>query len=435
MFRQAAADPRYGGGVASGLSEELSAVGTAVTRYATTLHAAIGDRHHVASPLGAWLILALGAPGTAGPDRDRLADILGQDPQRCARFASELLARPHPLIHAAVAAWSVPGAVSERWLSGLPDAVRTGEIPAQADLDGWARRHSRGLVPAFPARVDPSLLLLVASVLATKISWADPFDTAPASELGASSPWAGRLTRVLRTPAHGHVSFIAATPQAGDVAVHHGHDPEGLLVTSVIASQDVPSSAVLAAAHQLSRAQAQGEQAGRTSLFDLPLGEGPAWSIRERPSPMGDSEHVRAVLPAWSATSEHNLSDPTLGFAVLARSLTPAAASWEARQVAAARYSRRGFEAAAATTLATRVSARLPVPGRRREAVLRFAHPYAVVATATGPRPARDASLEDRPGQGVPGEPRPGPNGYGPWHNLPVFSAWVTEPDDVAEDA
>jgi hypothetical protein len=45
--------------------------------------------------------------------------------------------------------------------------------------------------------------------------------------------------------------------------------------------------------------------------------------------------------------------------------------------------------------------------GLLREAELRFAHPYAVVAVAE-----RGADS--------------------PWHGVPVFSAWVTEPDDVA---
>ena len=43
-------------------------------------------------------------------------------------------------------------------------------------------------------------------------------------------------------------------------------------------------------------------------------------------------------------------------------------------------------------------------PGKRREAELRFDHPYAVVATATG---------------------------TGPWADLPVFSAWVADPEDA----
>ena len=32
-----------------------------LARYARRLHAAFGEQHHVASPLGAWLLLALAA--------------------------------------------------------------------------------------------------------------------------------------------------------------------------------------------------------------------------------------------------------------------------------------------------------------------------------------------------------------------------------------
>jgi hypothetical protein len=68
------------------------------------------------------------------------------------------------------------------------------------------------------------------------------------------------------------------------------------------------------------------------------------------------------------------------------------------------------------TAAAVRVSAVSPV--RRRVAELRFGHPYAVVAVATDPAAARR-----RPGSAL-----------SPWHGVPVFSAWVSEPDDAAAD-
>jgi hypothetical protein len=120
---------------------------------------------------------------------------------------------------------------------------------------------------------------------------------------------------------------------------------------------------------------------------------------------------VAAVLPAWSATSEHELAGPSLGFADAAAVLGRlfGGDEWEAKQAATARYHRTGFEAAAVTATAVRLSFRPPQPGLQRDALLRFDRPYAVVATAT----ARETS---------------------PWSGLPVFSAWVTEPDEVAED-
>ena len=54
-----------------------------------------------------------------------------------------------------------------------------------------------------------------------------------------------------------------------------------------------------------------------------------------------------------------------------------------------------------------------PRDGVLREAELRFGHPYAVVAVAT------------QRGGAAPG----------PWHGLPVFSAWVADAVDAADDS
>ena len=79
------------------------------------------------------------------------------------------------------------------------------------------------------------------------------------------------------------------------------------MVGSVLAaSQAVPAGDVLAAAEEIVTAEAR--QAGsvtRLSLFDLPLGDGPAWSIGEQQvdttAPGGREEQVVSVLPGWSA--------------------------------------------------------------------------------------------------------------------------------------
>jgi hypothetical protein len=81
-----------------------------------------------------------------------------------------------------------------------------------------------------------------------------------------------------------------------------------------------------------------------------------------------------------------------------------------------ARYTRVGFEAAAVSAMLM-VTGLPPEPrdGVLRVAELRFGHPYAVVAVAT------------QEGY-VAGDFR-----TGPWHGLPVFSAWVAEPDEAEE--
>jgi hypothetical protein len=262
--------------------------------------------------------------------------------------------------------------------------------------------------------------------VAARVSWKRPFDLAPASALGSASPWAVTLTRVLRTPqglpngrVPGHDQFIAATDAAGDVAVHAASARDGLQVVSVAAAPEVPAADVLSAAYDLGTALAAGGPLTRRSLFDLPLREGPAWTISEEradtAAPGGREERYTAVLPAWSAHSTHQLTDPRLGFATVRRALDPID-PWQAKQAAMARYTRTGFEAGAVTALAVALSAVAERPGVRRTAELRFGHPFAVVAVAAGNATPRDSQ-------------RPVP--ASPWHGLPVFSAWVADPEDA----
>ncbi len=393
--------------------------------YARRFHAVAGPRHQVGSPLGAWLLLALCAPAGDGETSRILNATLGTDPGAAGELASVLLASPHPVVPVGAAVWRrQDGAASEalsRWLAGLPPEVAQGPLVSQAELDAWARRHTSGLIERFPLN-DPSIWLLIATVLATRVSWERPFDLAPGAALGPSSPWAATLSRVLRTPeGPGHQQFVVATEAVGDVAVHTARARGGLLVTSVAAAPGVPAADVLDAAYDLAPALATGGPVPRRSLFDLPLGDGPLWTISERTQSVRGAaaarqERCTAVLPAWSAHSQHNLTDPRLGFAAAAQALAPGN-PWQAAQSAMARYGRVGFEAAAVSAVGVAMAM---MPARQalvRTAELRFGHPYAVVAVTVDP-----------PG------PRSQPAGTpGPWHGLPVFSAWVAEPEDARE--
>jgi len=402
------------------MTASTSQVADCVAAYAARLQAVTGTRHQVASPLGAWLLLALAAPASSGADRETLTRVLGCDPGTAAAAAAGLLADPHPVVASAVAAWTAAGAQLgpdfDRWRSELPPGVASGDLPGQAGLDAWAREHTLGLIDRFPVQAD-SLLLVLASALATKVSWTVPFQLAPAASLGDASPWARQLSRVLRTPAPaagGHTQYIAGTPDAGDVIVHVAIAGGGLQVVSVAAGPQVPDSSVLAAAHRLAIAQATGGRIPRRELSDLPLGNTPLWRLREVSA---QADTCSAVLPAWSASSDHDLTDPALGFAAASSALLPGRGPWDARQAAMARYSRTGFEAAAVTAVAVAMAAR--VPARRREAELRFGHPYAVVAVTT------------EPGAGGAGGTGAGQRSL--WHGLPVFCAWVSQPEDATD--
>ncbi|MFC3502076.1 serpin family protein [Micromonospora krabiensis] len=398
-----------------------------VARYAQRLHGHVGSGHHVASPLGAWLLLALVGPAATGATRVDLEEALGIDVDTAAATAQALLEDPHPLVASASALWE-RATLDELagWRATLPASTETGPLPDQATLDAWARERTDGLIERFPLTVSPETLLILATALATRVSWQTPFEVAPADVLGRGSTWVGQVRRVLRTPAYDHHCWIAGTAQAGDVAVHAtaaqsdtaGGREAGMLVVSVAAAPDVAPADVLAAAHEVAIDAATfpgGGAGGRRSLFDLPLGDTPLWTLREVPTRAwgGREERVSAVLPCWSAESRHDLTANDLGFDAAARALGELLGQprlpYQAAQAAMARYGRYGFEAAAVTAFA--MATGLPPEGVARVAELRFGHPYAVVAVAT-----------DRRGGQV-----------GPWHGVPVYSAWVAQPSELPE--
>ncbi|MBO1753986.1 hypothetical protein [Allobranchiibius sp. CTAmp26] len=381
-------------------------------RYADRFAALSSGKHHVGSPLGAWLVLALAAPAASGELADEIADALGADVDTAHHAASELLAHPHPAVSAAAAAWRRDGPPGlDQWLATLPAEVETGGVPTQDQADAWARDHTLGLIHRFPLNTEESAVLL-ASALAARVTWATPFEIADAADL--LGPWSTTLHRVLRASRLlGHTAFIANTERAGLVAVHSAL-ADDLEVTSVIADPAVAAADVLAAAHEIAAAEGHARAGpGAVSLFDLPIGENAQWTItEERAEERG--ERVDALLPAWSASSEHDLlTEASLGFVAAGDALQQLAGlphPAKAVQSAVARYGRRGFEAAAVTVLGIPASGRVARPsGPYRTATLRFGHPYAVVATALG---------------STPGDP---------WQGLPVFAAWIAEPDDAQD--
>ena len=180
-------------------------------------------------------------------------------------------------------------------------------------------------------------------------------------------------------------------------------------MTSVIADLGVATADVLAAAHEAAARTPPGRRCSTCRSATRHCG-----ALPRPPSHRGGrQEDCVAVLPAWSARSDHELAGVAgLGFDDAAGALIALMPKgdyeYEARQSAYARYSREGFEAAAVTAVGIRLAAAFGGDGVKRTATLRFGHPYAVVATVES-----DDS---------------------PWDGLPVFSAWVAEPEDAEAD-
>ncbi|HEX4528278.1 MAG TPA: serpin family protein [Acidimicrobiia bacterium] len=396
--------------------------------YAERFDAVYSDgTHSVGSPLGAWLLLALVAPEARGTERDQIEAALGADVKEARRLAGALLNTPHPAVASALALWHrdehLLPAFAE-WMRTLPSATETGRVPTRAEADEWAHRTTGGLIAEFPLELDDTVAIVLADALATSVEWRQAFEVVPATELGGT--WSDRVERVLGTPPVGHEMLIARTDRAGDVAVHAAESDDGLMVVSVIAEPTVAPVDVRAATHDVATMLVLGSSstATRSSLFDLPVGDGHAWTIVERQVAHDDEEEparevYRSYLPAWTAGSTHDLlgAGAPLGFPVACRVLGAfvdpdgGPHAFDVTQVATAAYHRRGFDAAAITEMLVSVGFSSPartVP--QRAATMRFGRPYAVVAVALDPD-------------------------GGPWHAVPVFSAWVAEPSESFDDS
>ncbi len=398
-----------------------------ICRYSDRFHRLGDSLHHAASPLGAWLLLALSSRAASGRPREELTTILGVDPGTAASWADRMLAAGHRAVACAAAVWVREGRDAESlapFLASLPASVERGVgIPPRSKLDAWAREHTFGLIPRFPLSPDPRASLLLANALATKVRWLKPFEIAPATELGARSEWSRALKRVLRTSDNtDHVKFLARTAAAGDVAVHSAWSHGDVRVTSVIAAPDIPPPDVIAVAHDIATRLGAGKVVDRLSLYELPLGETSTWDLTERKihthRPDERAESYSALLPAWEAQSDHDLLGRELGFEQAAGVLAQIAGlpleGLDAKQSALARYTRLGFEAAAVTAIGALTGMPPRTRGIERHVELRFGHPFAVVATTW------DQKWNDDAGKLLPG----------PWHGVPVFSAWVADPMD-----
>lgn len=388
----------------------------AIAAYAVRLHGGVGSGHHIASPLAAYLLLALVAPVATGEDRSALEEILGCSAEEARREAAALLAAPHPEVRFGFAAWHDARATNktlEDWLRGLPAPIQRGKIPTQAEADAWVRQATLGLLDRYPAAFDDLTRIVLASALAAKVQWRKPFELARADMLGAS-PWTS-LGTILHEAGSGRA--VARTSGAGIVGTQCAMS-DHMWVVSVIAEPSVPPATVIGAAHEVAMLRCgMPSEAAFPSLFDLPT-EGHAWSIVESTFEAGAPdvrvEHTEVFIPQWTVAGyEIDLTtNPAYGFeaalGAVWRLLPPNPAGYvgTARQVAKAKFDRCGFEAAALAEMETMLCAVAPRDrvrhiGRRRDARVRFGRPFAVVAVAAG----------------------------GAWQGLPVFSGWITTPE------
>ncbi|MFE2323158.1 serpin family protein [Streptomyces sp. NPDC059385] len=349
-----------------------------------------GDRGTVFTAAGVWPLLALLADGADGAAREELAGALGMSAESAAGAARELLAALDGVrgLQATTGLWNreeLP--LEETWSGQLPPGTRGGltgdEAVDRKALDAWASDRTGGLIERMPVRVTEDTLLVLASALALRLRWIQPFEEFEGTGQG---PWAGReLPMLFRITALLDRVSVARGPQ-GAVTVLEVVGSTGVDVHLVLGEPEAAPGAVLATGiDAVTRALPS------TGASLLPEGAaGPGLTVATvRAWTPGPRLTVETV--AFEVRADHDLlaraglfglgtaSDPSRGhFPGISR--RPLAIE-AARQSALARFHAAGFEAAAVTALGVAAGCAPAGPRYRvRRVHVRYDRPFGFVA-------------------------------------------------------
>ena len=347
----------------------------AATNALTARFASIVDgTQTVLSGAGVYPLLSLLAEHAAGPARDELLAV--------APSPADFGLADSPTTRLAEAVWSrdeLP--LTERWLAAVPESMRgrlTGD-PAvdQPVLDEWAARHTGGMIPAMPIRVNDQIVLVLASALAVLTTWSEPFTDGRSRP--QAGPWRGRDLAAL----HRRTYDLGAARVAGTAA-----GPVTLL--TVQGSEDVD---VVLALGEPERGAAQVLPAAITALPDpsaLDLAQGPGVRVEVVPA-RDEVPELSVSTVRFTVKGDHDLLEHADVFGLsTARDATtghfpgispvPLAIS-QARQSAVATFSATGFKAAAVTAMAMLVGSAAPIFDKQKQRVsVNFDRPFGFLA-------------------------------------------------------
>jgi serine protease inhibitor len=331
---------------------------------------------------GVWPLLALvaiGADDAARPELEKALGVPASDAD--ARAVLELLG-DCPAVRFALGLWSraeLP--LRKEWLDRVPAGVPgelTGEPQVdQPRLDAWASEHTGGLIDRMPVQVDPRTLLVLASALAVRTRWIEPFkDTTLRS---GSGPWAGRQVAALDRTTY-DPGALTVVDRLTRLRVE---GTEGIDVHLFLGESDRPAAEVLAAGlDSLSRPGIAGD-----ALPDGRPGPGIEVGIVDSTDPR---DRYVAVVPRFTVTGAHDLLalPEVCGLSTVADpdhshlpgiSGEPLVVS-QARQNALAEFTAEGFYAAAVTAIGfTRMSMVLP-SARARQVRVTLDRPFGFAA-------------------------------------------------------
>lgn len=325
-------------------------------------HAATEEAGTVFTAAGVWPLLALLADGAAGPARIELTQALGIPADAAAGAARELLAALDGVrgLRAATGLWArreLP--LEERWTDRLPDGTR-GALTGDDDidrkaLDAWAADRTGGLIEKMPVHLDRETRLVLASALALRLRWIQPFDAG--YTMPGEGPWADRPLLALRRSTALLDRVRVARAPSGPVTVLEVVGDGGVDVHLVLGEpQATPGRTLQAGIAAVTRAVPS------TGASLLPEGNpGPGLHI----GTVGSTEpqhRLDITTVAFDVRAEHDLLAPARLFGLESASddrfghfpgiSSEHLAVASARQSALARFHAEGFEAAAVTAVA-----------------------------------------------------------------------------------
>lgn len=326
-----------------GLSLAVEAANSLTAQWCTRC----GDGDFVLSGAGLWPLLALLASAADEQAGAELEGVVGWRASGAMRAALELIdiLRTGESTTAALGVWTRDGIpLHDDWASQLPEGV-IGTLTDQAALDRWAAEGTDGLIEKFPLQLNPGILLVLASALATRVKWVEPFDSRPRNgdhwEPGEpDQQWLSRNTHDLYRAAVIDRSVTRVVVEGdGDVDVH--------LLLGDLEPAEVLSTGLRALAGDALPIHA-----------DISDRDGPGLKVRRVRSAY-PRDVLRVELPSFEIKSRHNLmreadlfglrslSDPGVSHLPLL-SPVPLFVSQGVQDVLA-RFFAEGFEAAAVT--------------------------------------------------------------------------------------
>lgn len=369
-----------------------------ITKYSEIFNEVIDvDQHHVASPLGAWMLLAF---LSEKQDSQLLEKVLGVDTTKAAELLEGLLKDIPEPIAATLHGWINPDS-TKRYAEFIKRSRFDKDIevkfPSEKELNDWAKNNTKGIIEKFPLVPDDTFTGLFASALATDVKWRQPLDVESAPE---NSTW--DVDTVLRDDNENHF-WVAVNEELHTFIVHLNISKDNLMVYSVIPVEDVSAEETVRFANEIATGSSvRGNQETNAHVLEEALGKG---SILEKVGEQTvDDPHTQFILngwlPAWESENKFDLAGKKMAFGE-AVSLGEGELL-DAVQVTKAQYGAEGFKAAAITAvMVSRAAVRFTEKHTVPVYEVAFNKPYAVVAAYN--------------------------NFRSPWHKVPVFSGYIKQ--------